>query len=238
LSLWFSWKFINGVNYWEPSRETNKLEGITEPMAAKVIPHPDFSAQVTLELTYHPPGELPLMSQSRKLEISVPDSAGAYRIDWESTFSAKNQDVELSRTPIPGETGGAAWGGYAGLSMRLSSQLQQWQVLNGDGKQQMEGHGQQSRWMDFSGSLPSGAQAGVAIFDCTQLGGQWSHWYIAMQPEVPFAYFSPAPLFQHSYTLPAGKTLQMKYRILIHPERLPPGQLEQEWQDSWKKIIP
>jgi type 1 glutamine amidotransferase len=60
LGLWFSWKFINGVNYWEylddfRSPETGyKSEGITKVEKISMIRNPDFSADIQLNLIYHP----------------------------------------------------------------------------------------------------------------------------------------------------------------------------------------
>jgi hypothetical protein len=41
--FWFSWKFLNGVNYWEESK-AGVPDGLTEVRSAKAETHPDFSA--------------------------------------------------------------------------------------------------------------------------------------------------------------------------------------------------
>jgi len=53
--LWFSWKKINGKVYWEEDHKTGRGEGVTEHVSAKVEPHPDFSADIVLQLAYHEP---------------------------------------------------------------------------------------------------------------------------------------------------------------------------------------
>ena len=53
LGFWFSWKYINGVNYWEylddyNSEETGyRSEGITEIVKHEITKNPDFSADIT-----------------------------------------------------------------------------------------------------------------------------------------------------------------------------------------------
>jgi hypothetical protein len=51
-----------------------------------------------------------------------------------------------------------------------------------------------------------------------------------MDPKVPFGYFSPALLFNEPYTLPAGRNLSLRYRVLIHPGRIGKDLLEGEWK--------
>jgi hypothetical protein len=115
--LWFSWKFINGLNYWEEDRATKKSEGVTELTASTFKPADDFSARAELSFSYHPPGQPALMTELRKLVITKPDADGRYCIDWTSEFTAGNAPVTLGRTPLPHEPGGVSYGGYAGLSL-------------------------------------------------------------------------------------------------------------------------
>ena len=35
--LWFSWKFINGLNYWEENRQTHSSEGATELVEEEIL---------------------------------------------------------------------------------------------------------------------------------------------------------------------------------------------------------
>ena len=46
--LWFSWKFINGVNYWEEDRQTGHSDGRTTLSNIAVDQRPDFSARFEL----------------------------------------------------------------------------------------------------------------------------------------------------------------------------------------------
>src|SRR3954452_21345526 len=53
--LWFSWKFINGVNYWEEDRQSGKSEGSTRWSPPQIETHADGSALIQFTATYtHP----------------------------------------------------------------------------------------------------------------------------------------------------------------------------------------
>jgi hypothetical protein len=50
--LWWSWKFINGVNYWEEDRKTGRSDGKTELLETQVETQADGSARVRQTLQY------------------------------------------------------------------------------------------------------------------------------------------------------------------------------------------
>ncbi len=228
--LWFSWKYINGLNYWEEDRETALSEGRTETRHVEVKLGDDYSADIAMELSYHPPGAPAVLMEDRRIDVSAPDDQGAYRINWSSSFTAGAADVLLDRTPIPGEKDGQSWGGYAGLSVRLAKNISGWQVADSEGRKGLEAHGQKACWMDFSGQTAEGRAAGIAIFDHPDNLRHPSPGFVIMDPKVPFGYFSPALLFNEPYTLLAGKSLTLRYRVLIHPGRADKNLLEGEWK--------
>ncbi len=235
--LWFSWKYINGLNYWEEDRQTGLSEGRTEIRRVEVKLGDDYSADVAIELSYHPPGAPPVLTEDRRISVSAPDAQGAYRIDWSARFTAGDADVLLDRTPIPGEKDGQSWGGYAGLSVRLAKSITDWQFIDSEGRKDLAAHGQRARWMDFSGRFAEAQVAGVAIFDHPDNLRHPSPGFVIMDPKEPFGYFSPVrhcPLgsdgFNQPYTLSAGKSLMLRYRVLIHPGRADKNLLEREWK--------
>jgi hypothetical protein len=104
--LWFSWKYINGLNYWEEDRKTGLSEGRTDIKSIEVRPHDDYSARIAMQLSYHPPGKPEMLAESCRIRVTKPDEEGRYRIDWSSRFTTGDLDVLLDRTPIMGEKGG------------------------------------------------------------------------------------------------------------------------------------
>jgi hypothetical protein len=221
--IWFSWKFLNGVNYWEwKDRNTPVLEGETQTVGKEVVEKVGSDLSITTQLQYSHHGELVLKEQ-RQIIVSSPRPDGSYVMDWRMTFTAAEQEVVLQRTP-PHEQ---PWGGYGGLSYRASGKLvEQHRFINSEGQRGKEGHGKPARWMDFSGRLPSGELAGVAMFDHPDNPRHPTPWYVA--PEM--GYFNPALLFHKPYTLPAGKSLTLGYRILVHSRQVDSAALEQEYK--------
>ena len=94
LGFWFSWKYINGVNYWEyldnfKSEKTGyKSAGITEIIKHEITNNPDFSADIHLQLVYHPADSAAILDEVRNIHISPPFTDGSYYIDHENIFKS------------------------------------------------------------------------------------------------------------------------------------------------------
>ena len=228
--LWFSWKYINGLNYWEEDRDTGLSQGLTEIKNVEVTAHRDYSAQIAMQLSYHPPGQPAVLTESCRIRVGKPDEDGRYRIDWNSRFAAGAADVLLDRTPITGEKDGQSWGGYAGLSVRLAKNVSGWYLTDSEGRKDLEAHGKNARWMSFGGRAAESKDFSIAVFDHPENLRHPSPGFVIMDPKVPFGYFSPALLFNKPYTLPAGKSFSLQYRVLIHPGRAENNILEGEWK--------
>jgi hypothetical protein len=228
--LWFSWKYINGLNYWEEDPKTGLSQGLTEIKNVEVTAHDDYSAQIAMQLSYHPPGQPAVLTESCHIRVSKPEEDGRYRIDWTSRFTAGAADVLLDRTPIVGEKDGQSWGGYAGLSVRIAKNTSDCYLIDSEGRRDLQAHGQKARWMNFGGLTAVSKDFSIAIFDHPDNLRHPSPGFVIMDPKVPFGYFSPALLFNKPYTLPAGKSFSLKYRVLIYPGRAEKDLLDAEWK--------
>jgi hypothetical protein len=226
--LWFSWKYINKVNYWEENRETGLAEGKTEWPAPLIETHPDFSARLVLDLSYHPSNGPVVLTEHRVIEVSPPDSTGAYHLDWHMTFRAA-KEIVLDRAPPVDKQGRNAAGGYAGLGLRAAADLAEARVITGDGPVTYENNRFRGKApaLDFSGTI-GGRAAGVAFLDNAANLNSPSPWYVVNNP--PMYYVSPAVLTYRAETLKAGETLVLRYRVVVHPDRWTPGELRQATQ--------
>ncbi|MCC6352363.1 MAG: PmoA family protein [Verrucomicrobiae bacterium] len=247
--LRFAWKIINGLDgYWtwpeEQDRSPDKALGHTDVTAVKVAANDDFSARFELEITYHPPDAPADLTEKRVIEVSAPDANGDYRIDWRGVFTAGAKGAVLDRTPILGEPDGKWFGGYAGLQFRLAhhDQFSTWTISNSDGisvtsdsdtitaetRQQLEPlHGKPARWVDLTLDMADGKKGGATIIDHP---GNLRHpppWHIAAMPHE----FHHAPLFNGPFTLESGKTLPLRFRIVVHSGPLQKAAATSQWED-------
>lgn len=228
--LWFSWKYINGVNYWEEDPETGLAPGRSLIEKVEVVKHEDYSATVKLIIHYAPEGKEPQLIEQRTLYISSPSDEGNYFINWYHTFTAQKEQVILDRTP-PQKHGGPIWGGYSGISLRANLEdLTSFRYLDSNGwvrNSSLIGYGEDARWMDLSGKVSDNdtsiQSAGVAIFDHPDNPRHPSAWYVWFNrdgsdgpSDYNHAFLHPGFLFNNPYNLPAEGAFSLQYRTLIH----------------------
>lgn len=228
--LWFCWKFINKVNYWEIDPKTGRPEGRTTWDNVKVTTRKDFSARVVMDFAYRPAGEFdPVLTEKRTIEITRPDAEGGYSMDWNSVFTAVPA-VVLDRTPLPGEPDGQSWGGYSGLSVRFAKDIAERQVSSSDGPVVEFSDGRyrgKHTAMDYSG-LFEGRPAGIAVCDHPDNPRSPTPWYAIRSDEMSF--FTPAVICYGPMTLEPGQSVVLRYRVFIHPGRWDAARLRAEYE--------
>ncbi len=224
--LWFCWKSINGVNYWEEDRKTGKSKGTTDWANVNIEKQTDGSARITMDLSYHEPGKPVLLQEKRTMSLSAPDKSDSYTINWTSTFTAVADKVVFDRTPLPWEKGGKSYGGYAGLSFRVREGVRDAQYIGTFGSQSPLSKGQyrfKDIAVEYSGCV-NDKVFGVVILDHPGNLNYPSPWYL--DDGNPMDYFSPALLCYGPHTMLKGQTLTLKYRIIIHPKRWDSNELK------------
>jgi len=220
--LWFSWKYINEVNFWEEDPQSGLSEGWTKVQDIRVLTNDDISASIFVQVGYGVAEENILLSEERRIDVSSPGPDSAYWIDWISTFTAE-QNVELERTPVPGQEGGVSWGGYGGLGYRIDTRSFSNLTFTDDaGRLNLEITGEPTRWVNAGGNLVSDTtqMAGITIFDHPQninhpVPGYIIHdWLEDFQ--LLFGYMNPGIIYEKGLLLDAGEQMTLRYRIFIH----------------------
>jgi len=233
-ALWFCWKEINGVNYWEWAQPRKPGEkqldpngvpaGWTRFTGEESVQTSDDGAQIEMQIDYGA-GDKTMLKEQRRLIIKSPRADGSYTIDWKMTFTAQDQDLKFDRTP-PNKTGG----GYAGLSYRAPDNITHVTVIDSEGNKGMAARGPKSRWLDASGILdPTFGPSGVAILCHPKNERYPSQWHLWVREGG--LYSNPSMLFSEPYTLPAGKSFTLRYRVLLHKGFGDPQQIEKEFHD-------
>jgi hypothetical protein len=221
--LWFSWKYINGVNYWEENRKTGKAAGETRIVGFDSRITETDTIHFELDIEYGPADNNEvILTEQRHIVVSPPQEDGAYTIDWSATYKAVGSDVELDRTPPPGAPNGKAWGGYAGWSVRMNKDVHAGVFLNSEGEEGADRH--PARWQLFK--APD--QGCLLLMDHPQNLNYPVKWYIA--PKMP--YFSPALIHDHPHRLQKGQTLSLRYRLVVAPGKMTLARAE-KWWESW-----
>lgn len=217
--LWFSWKFINGVNYWEEDA-AHRAEGATRWTPPQIETAPDGAATIRLALTYARPDGRVDLTEERTVRLSAPDADGAYRIDWTAHFVAGAAGAVLDRTPLPGEPGGKVHGGYGGLGLRLPSAPLVMTVLTPAGPVapfESERARPQAAALACNFSTAGRDLGGVALLAVPPTPGAAGEvpWYVVNGDTMRFAcaaLLAPKPL-----ALAPGAPLALHYRILVRP---------------------
>lgn len=225
--LWFSWKTINGVNYWEEDVKAGVSEGRSLIRNVESKLNDDYSASIILNITYQDQTG-PTIQEQRTLYISSPLETPGYIIAWDHSFTA-TKDVQLYLEK-PAKHGGAQWGGYAGLSFRGAATLQKplFRASNGwTNSQDTTGYGEKAIWMDMTASTSDdGKLAGITIFDHPGNPRYPSPWYI-WYASGKHLFFTPSILFDGPLLLKKGEKLHLKYQTYIHDGKPSAQQIEQ-----------
>lgn len=233
--LWFSWKSINGINYWEEDPNTGLAPGRSIIKRVQTDLHEDYSATIKFDIAYGPDGKDPLLLEKRTLRISAPNKTGNYSVDWNLTFTALQKDLVLDRE-VPAKHGGVIWGGYAGLGYRADNkELTSIRYLDSNqwsNTENLTGYRDDANWMDMSGTASSGnnKSAGLAIFDHPENPRHPTTWYIWFEKDS-HAFYMPAFLYNDPYELEANDSFSLNYRVLIHNGKGKFKELNQQYRD-------
>ena len=232
-ALWFCWKTVNGVNYWEwaeprkPGAKELDPHGVpagwTRFSGNEIVEHDADGARVSMAIHYGT-GDSLVLKEQRQIAVGLPRADGSYVIDWHMTFTAQDREVVFDRT-APNKTAG----GYAGLSYRAPDTVTDVRVIDSEGRTGLDARGPTSRWLDASGVIdPQYGPSGIAIMCHPRNERYPSHWHLWAREGGLYA--NPSMLFAEPYTLAAGKSFTLRYRVLVHKGFGDPKAIENEFE--------
>ena len=200
------------MNYWEYIGTSYRSEGETDITGIKLVKNPDFSAEIHLDIDYHPQDGETVLKERRKIIVSPPADK-SISMDYNMEFEAVADSVDINRTPILGEPDGKSWGGYAGLSIRFNQDLMDasW-ISSGNDTAGVNGSTGDWLYMGFRGL--DGNRTGSAMFVPEQTRRDGWAWYLINDHEIPFYYYSPAYLYLKPLMLSKEEKIILDYRIL------------------------
>jgi hypothetical protein len=206
--VWWSWKFINDVNYWEENAQ-HTSEGLTRMDESEVLIH-GARVEIDLRLTYLPPDGEAVLKEQRHIDADASDPS-MHVVDYSFQFVAL-KDCVLRATPVGGEPEGKPYGGYAGFSVRRSPATGTWTHLDSEGRRTVADiHGQTARWILASGPVPDG-ESSLAVLSHPSNPRSPSKWYV-YEGGLPF--FSPALLMGGALVVRKDQAFSCCYRLLV-----------------------
>ncbi|MCI3926263.1 PmoA family protein [Paenibacillus sp. TRM 82003] len=223
--LFFSWKYINGLNFWESMYHGQRNVAVTDAFE----PDADGGAGFRQSLSYVAEAGETLVREERRVTVEPGAAEGGYVIRWSASFvSATGADVTLDRTVI---TEQSPWGGYAGLSCRLARNLLGPVVTTNEGVFDAgTAHAKPYRWCDYAGKLDGFTTprwAGVALLDSPANPRHPTHVLTYDYKDMQF--LQAAFLCHEPYVLKPGETLKLEYALYVHDGEASAEELESVW---------
>lgn len=220
--LFFSWKYINGMNFWEA-----KYHGQPHVVRTETF-EPEGEAGFHQLLSYITDAGETLVREERQVSIEAADEG--YVIRWKAVHqSVGNEDVTLDRTVI---TEQSPWGGYAGLSCRLARNYLGPTITTDKGVfAPEEAFAKPFRWCDYAGKLDGYIKptwAGICLFDFPSNPRFPTHVLTYDYKDMQF--MQAALLCHEPYILKAGEPLELEYAFYVHDGQVSADKLEHVWQ--------
>lgn len=222
LGFWFSWKYINGINFWEP--DTNAVRKV-ETWSSKYDQQTGVF-QTTAVLTYLAKGKQ-ILTENRLTTVTTTPS-GDYTIDWDSTFTGPLGPVTFTSAKA-GKDKNGIWssGGYAGLMWRFApaGKTLAYQFRDAQGRLDTKACGYESEWMEaVATNRVSGAAATIRITnhpDNPQHPVTWftRHGEVPKQQEGGYNLIGPGVVFHKPLTIEAGKSMRLRYNTTVQRVR-------------------
>ncbi len=219
--LWWSWKFLNGVLYWEDHEGYGGGSGV---MGHSVVTghtvRTDYGiVEISEELEWRPVSSGDPVLRERRSILLHTQLAGvdAWALDWDSVWTAE-VPVEFTATPYPEYW----WGGYGGLNYRAARSMAAGETIiaSEDRTGREAVHSLPGAWgallgnVDGAGTDEPNAPAfgGVALL--AHPGNAPVPIYVFSAAD-DFGFLATAPLMHRAMQLPAGENLRMRHRAVI-----------------------
>jgi len=220
-SLYFGCDCVNGGNYWQEEFDKGQILS-NGPKLGQATAH---SVEILDACDWQKPGGPVVMKDRRRIVVRVPNERLRF-IDWELEWTAV-EDVKIQKTNH------SLFAARAALDL---SPAGGGKLVNAEGDSgEKATFGRKSAWCDFSGKradIAGDVVEGLALLD--HPGNPWSPcpWFTR-----DYGFVSPTPLnfIDQPWELPAGKSVTLRYRVVLHAGDAPGAGLDQihrEWAAS------
>lgn len=217
-SFWFTHGNVNGVSFWDEMKnhgDINHLEFVKVEGGSKPI-------IVTRNEWVGPDGKK-ICQDVRTLRFGA--DAAARWIDFDVTVNATNGPVTF------GDTKEGAFGVRVAGTMNVDKKLGG-KILNSEGQTDDAAWGKPAAWVDYLGPV-QGETLGIAILNHPSSFRYPSHWHVrtyGLFAANPFGlrdFYGKDSGKEGTYTIPAGESMTLRYRVLLHKGDTSVDQLRQ-----------
>ncbi len=203
-SFWFTHGDVNGVDFWAPGKgriEHREFVKVEEDPVATIVTRNDWVS---------PDGSEVVCQDERTLRFG--GDAEQRWIDFDIVLKATNGPV------VFGDTKEGSFGIRTASSMRVDSKPGG-KIVNSNGQEDKQAWGKPAAWVDYHGPI-DGETLGIAILNHPTSFRFPTHWHVRT-----YGLFAANPFglsdftggaSRGEYTLPAGETLSLRYRVLLH----------------------
>lgn len=225
--LWITHGDVNGYDFWANNAELPKQEKLGRVNLVKINSVKASGNEGTIDSTFNwvtPEGQK-LLEESRKMTFR---EAGENRIiDFDVTLKA------LEKTTF----GDTKEGMFAiRLVDTMTEKAKGGQLVSSTGATGMANvWGKAFPWVDYSGTV-AGKPAGIAIFDHPGNPKHPTYWHARDYGLFAANIFGEHDFFNDknrngSLTLEPGKSLRLRYRVVIHPGDMKSANLAKMYED-------
>lgn len=203
--LWYTHGDVNGHDFWSEGRGPK----IVQTKIVELTSGEDSGTIMTESEWGDKDGQIVCTDTRRHTFYSRSDSK---MMDIEITLNAAGDDLVLGDTK------------EGSMAIRLASTMRvkggDGQIVNSEGDRDKKTWGKRAAWCDYSGPV-EGETVGVAIFDHPGNPRHPTWWHVRVYglfAANPFGlhYFEKKPEGTGDLTVPSGKSVTFRYRILFH----------------------
>lgn len=217
-SFWMTHGDVNGVDFWAEGNDCGKIK----PLGDAAI-RGGTTARLDARHAWQTPDGKTLLTDLWQLTFD--DRDGVQWIDCVFTLTAGDEDV------VFGDTKEGSFGIRVAGTMKVDAK-KGGKILNAEGQTDKQAWGQPSPWVDYSGPV-GGERQGVTIMNHPDSYGYPTRWHVRN-----YGLFAANPFGVHHFvgggktggkTLPAGESLQLRYRVVLHDGDADAIDLEALW---------
>jgi hypothetical protein len=215
-SFWFTHGDVNGVDFW---LEREGEGGIIQHREFIQVTGGQKAVIVTRNDWLSPTGEK-VCEDERSFTFAANDTARWIDVELQ---------VKASEGPVKfGDTKEGCFGVRVAGTMKVDKKLGG-QIVNSEGQRDKEAWGKKAAWVDYCGPVDD-AIVGVAIMNHPTSFRYPTYWHVrtyGLFTANPFGWhhFLGDDTVDGSHEIPAGETLTLRYRVLLHRGDTKEGQV-------------